>query len=56
MYNTLTNNEMRHQIETYGANAFRFTDSLINGSMKAFRDMTFELAEYRKNLPETFYR
>ena len=45
-------NEMKHQMETYGATAFRFTDSLTNGSMKAFRSMTAELTEYRKNLPE----
>ena len=44
--------EMRQQVEKYGATAFRFTDSLINGSMKAFREMTLELAEYRKTLPE----
>lgn len=40
--------EIKHQVETYGANAFRFTDSLTNGSMKAFRDMCYELAEYRR--------
>ena len=40
--------EIKHQVEKYAANAFRFTDSLTNGSMKAFREMCYELAEYRK--------
>ena len=44
--------EIKTQVKKYGAKAFRFTDSLINGSMKAFRDMTYELAEYRMALPE----
>ena len=44
-------NEIKHQVEKYGVNAFRFTDSLINGSLKAFRDMIFTLAEYRITLP-----
>mgnify|MGYP001331706949 FL=1 len=39
--------EIKTQHKRYGAKAFRFTDSLINGSMKAFRDMTYELSEYR---------
>jgi len=43
--------EIKHQCETYGATAFRFTDSLTNGSMKAFREMCYELAEYRNSLP-----
>ena len=42
--------EIKTQIKRYGAKAFRFTDSLINGSMKAFRDMTYELAEYRSSM------
>lgn len=42
--------EIKYQVEKYGVKAFRFTDSLINGSMKAFRDMTIELAEYRKKM------
>jgi len=44
--------EIRHQVEKYGVKAFRFTDSLINGSMKAFREMISELAIYRESLPE----
>ena len=44
--------EIKHQVNKYGINAFRFTDSLINGSMKAFKDMIFTLADYRKSLPE----
>lgn len=43
--------EIKHQVSRYGVNAFRFTDSLINGSMKAFKDMIFALAEYRMSLP-----
>ena len=42
--------EIKTQVKKYGAKAFRFTDSLINGSMKAFRDMTHELSTYRKSL------
>ena len=44
--------EIKTQHGRYGAKAFRFTDSLINGSMKAFRDMTHELAEFRMSMPE----
>lgn len=44
--------EIKHQVERYGVNAFRFTDSLINGSMKAFKDMIFTLADYRRDLPD----
>lgn len=32
----------------YNRKFFKFTDSLINGSMKAFRDLLHELKEYRK--------
>jgi radical SAM superfamily enzyme YgiQ (UPF0313 family) len=34
--------------ERYNRYTFRFTDSLINGSMKAFRNLLTELIEYRK--------
>jgi len=44
--------EIKTQVARYDAGAFRFTDSLINGSMKAFRDMTNELSEYRMSMPE----
>lgn len=44
--------EIKHYINTYGVNAFRFTDSLINGSMKAFVDMCKELTTIRESLPE----
>ena len=44
--------EIKTQVKRYGAKAFRFTDSLINGSMKAFRDMTYELSKFRKQLPD----
>jgi radical SAM superfamily enzyme YgiQ (UPF0313 family) len=44
--------EIKYQVERHGVNAFRFTDSLINGSLKAFKDMVTELARYRMALPE----
>ena len=44
--------EIQHQVLTYGVRAFRFTDSLINGSLKAFRDMITELAKFRSTLLE----
>ncbi len=44
--------EMKHQVTKYEVNAFRFTDSLINGSMKAFREMITSLAEFRETLPD----
>ena len=43
--------EIKTQVKRYGAKAFRFTDSLINGSMKAFRDMIHELSEFRMAMP-----
>ena len=42
--------EIKTQVAKYNAKAFRFTDSLINGSMKAFRDMTYELSEFRMSM------
>lgn len=42
--------EIKTQVARYKAKAFRFTDSLINGSMKAFRDMTYELSEFRMTM------
>lgn len=44
--------EFKYQIEQHGVNYFRFTDSLVNGSLKAFKEMVQELAEYRATLPE----
>lgn len=44
--------EIKHQVEKHGVTAFRFTDSLINGSMKAFREMISELSIYRMSMPE----
>jgi hypothetical protein len=38
--------EMIKNYEKFGVNQFYFTDSLINGSLKAFRDMCDKLAEY----------
>jgi len=39
-------NEMIEHYEQHGVNQFYFTDSLINGSLKAFRDMCDKLAVY----------
>lgn len=44
--------EIKHQVEKYEVQGFRFTDSLINGSMKAFREMIYNLADYRDTLPD----
>ena len=41
-------NEMIYIKERYNRNVFKFTDSLINGSMKAFRSLCEILAEYKK--------
>ena len=43
-------NEMIGIYQKYGINKFRFTDSLINGGLKPFRDMNTYLIE---NLPNT---
>lgn len=40
--------------EKYGRKTFRFTDSLINGSMKAFKDLLQQLAEYRVKKNDDF--
>lgn len=37
--------EMQHIQKTYDIDFFDFTDSLVNGSMRAFRDMIYALAE-----------
>lgn len=41
--------EMINHYEKHGINHFYFTDSLINGSMKAFNDMCDVLAKYNTN-------
>lgn len=38
--------------QKYNRKYFKFTDSLINGSMKAFRELLHELKEYRKTDPD----
>lgn len=40
--------EMIKHYELYGVQQFFFTDSLINGSLKAFRDMCEKLAHYNQ--------
>lgn len=49
--------EMIHQYETHNVRNFFFTDSLINGSMKAFRDMLSALVDYYEanGLPDRFF-
>jgi len=41
-------NEIIHIKQKYDRKTFKFTDSLINGSMKSFRDLLDTLIEYRK--------
>lgn len=50
--------EMIYNYERYGIRDFFFTDSLINGSMKSFRELCNSLIEYynSKSLPEKFFR
>lgn len=50
--------EMIENYRTHGITDFYFMDSLINGSMKAFRELCTTLVEYYKanNLPEKFFR
>jgi hypothetical protein len=45
--------EMIANKEKYGVTSYRFTDSLINGSMKAFRDLCCTLEEYNKTTSQT---
>jgi radical SAM superfamily enzyme YgiQ (UPF0313 family) len=40
-------NEIIHNYETLGITKFYFTDSLVNGSFKAFNDMCDKLSRYR---------
>ena len=50
--------EMITNYEQYGVTQFTFTDSLINGSMKAFRQLLNALIEYyeKNNLPDAHFR
>lgn len=43
--------EIKYMRKTYGRTTFKFTDSLINGSMKAFRRLLQYLKEYRQEDP-----
>ena len=49
--------EMIHHYEKYGVRDFFFTDSLINGSLKSFRDLSRRLVDYYRanNLPDKFF-
>lgn len=42
-------NEMIFNCKNYGVTRFNFGDSLINGSMKAFRDLCCVMSDYHKN-------
>lgn len=44
--------EIKYVRKRYGRTTFKFTDSLINGSMKAFRKLLQYLKEYRQEDPE----
>ena len=44
--------EMIYHNKKHGVNYFNFGDSLINGSMKAFRDLCFVMSEYHEKNPE----
>ena len=44
--------ELIYHNEKYGVQEFFFSDSLVNGSMKAFRDLCEILADYHENNPE----
>lgn len=44
--------EMIYVKERYDRKTFRFTDSLINGSMKSFRSLLNILKDYRKDNPD----
>lgn len=50
--------EMIENYEKHGVTQFTFTDSLINGSMKAFRDLLITLIDYYKknNFPDAYFR
>lgn len=51
-------NEMIHNYEMHGIKHFTFTDSLINGSMRAFRDLLKAVIQYyeENNLGDAFFR
>lgn len=44
-------NEMIHLHQTHRIRTFEFTDSLVNGSLKAFRQWVTILAEYNRSRP-----
>jgi len=43
--------EIMHLNKTYGINVFEFTDSLVNGSFKAFTEWLEIIADYNDTLP-----
>lgn len=45
--------EMMYQIDKYGYKHFSFTDALINGNVKEFRNLLQLLSEYNSNNPES---
>lgn len=47
-------NELIFHYENHGVNRFYFTDSLVNGSLKSFRDMCDKLAVYNQTHKANF--
>jgi len=49
--------EMIHHYKKYGVTDFFFTDSLINGSIKSFKDLSQRLVDYytENNLPDRYF-
>jgi radical SAM superfamily enzyme YgiQ (UPF0313 family) len=47
-------NEMILNYKKYGINTYQFSDSLINGSMQAFRDLTKVMSQYHEENPEDY--
>jgi len=44
--------EMISNKEKFGVTSYRFMDSLINGSMKAFRDLCYVMSRYNSNIQD----
>jgi len=44
--------ELYHYYKTYGINSFEFSDSLINGSLKQFKEMNLAILDLQKQDPE----
>jgi radical SAM superfamily enzyme YgiQ (UPF0313 family) len=49
-------NEIVYLTKKYHRRTFKFTDSLINGSMKAYRQLLLNLIEHKKEYPEFIWK